>query len=108
MVGNFEGTLNDPTLTCNVTHEGNQIGTFWSIANLDGLPDTQPLLVADPNGDFFVVSGDLMPNSNFTFLNRVTVLNWTLAIDNVILFCGTGREPDQANVTFRFYSKYII
>ena len=108
VVANFEGVINATTLTCNVTNEGIQIGTFWSVANFDNVLATQPLLLADPDSDFFLVSGDQRPNVNATFGNHITVLNWTLAVDSVILFCGTGRMPHESNVTLRIYSKCVL
>ena len=105
VVANFEGAVNDPTLTCNVTNEGIQIDTFWSIENFEGVP-TRPLSLADPNSDFFLVSGDQRPNSDFTYFNHLTILNWTVSLDKVILHCGSGREPEQASVMLRIYSEY--
>ena len=107
VVANFEGTMNDPTLTCNVTNdEGLQISTFWSVANFEGVLLTRALRNADPDGNIFFISGDLRP-SNVSFGNRVTVLNWTSSVDEAILHCGTGSIPQQANVTLRLYSKFL-
>ena len=43
VVANFEGSLNAATLTCNVSHEGSQRFTFWSIANFRGVAGRQSL-----------------------------------------------------------------
>ena len=101
MVANFEGAVNATTLTCNVTHLGFQIGTFWSLGNFDGVSGTRGLLSADPDSDVFLIGGD-------TYENRVTVLNWTSAVDGVTIFCGTGQDREQAGVILKIYSELII
>ena len=102
MIASFEGAVNTITLTCNVTNEGIQITTFWSVGNFRGVSNTHPIDVA---GDLFILSGDPIPNFNVTYLNRVTVSNLTSELDGVWLFCGTGALPEQANVVFRIYRK---
>lgn len=37
VVANFESSLNATTLTCNISHEGSQIPTFWSVVNFQGV-----------------------------------------------------------------------
>ena len=108
MVANFEGAVNATTLTCNVINEGNQIGTIWSVSNFGGVPSRRNVGTADPDRDFFLISGTLRPNSTLTFGNRITILNWTSAVDTATLFCGTGREPEQASVVLRIYSKLCV
>ena len=102
MIANFEGTVNVTTLTCNVTNEGTQITTFWSVGNFRGVSETRPIDVA---GDLFTLSGDPIPNLNLTYLNKVTVSNLTFELDGVWLFCGTGSVPEQADIVFRIYRK---
>ena len=104
VVANFEGAVNDPTLTCNVTNEGSQVSTIWSVANFGGVATPRPVTIADPQSDILLISGDLRPNLTFTFGNRITVLNWTSTVDAVTLFCGTGREPEQVSISLRIYS----
>ena len=105
MVANFEGVINATTLTCNVTNEGIQISTFWSIANFGGIVSRRPLGLADPDDESFIVSGDPRPERTSTFRNRITIRNWTSAVDGVTLFCGTGSVPDQTQVLLRIYSE---
>ena len=102
MIASFEGTVNTTTLTCNVTNEGIQITTFWSVGNFKDVSKTRPIDVA---GDLLILSGDPIPNFNLTYLNKVTVSNFTSELDGVRLFCGTGSIPEQVDVVFRIYSK---
>ena len=102
-MANFEGTLNDPTLTCNVTNnDGSQGLTRWNVANFEGVSGTRPLRLDDEE---FLVGGDVDPVTNFPFQNRITIVNWTLALDEVTLFCGTGANLSQVAVNLRIYSK---
>ena len=104
MVANFEGAVNATTLTCDVTNEGSQVSTIWSVANFGEVAAPRPVTIADPESDFLLIGGDPRPNLTFTFGNRITVLNWTSAVDVVTLFCGTGREPEQVSISLRIYS----
>ena len=107
VIANFEGTLNAATLRCNISNEGVQIGTQWSIENFRGNPALQRVASAAP--DLFEFGGDLRPGSTTdTFLNRVTVLNFTSDLDNAIVYCGTGAEPRMANFTLRIYRKLML
>ena len=42
------------------------------------------------------------------YLNELRVTNWTSEVDRVIVFCGTGGDPTQTNVTLRIYRRDII
>ena len=101
MVANFEGAMNDPTLMCNVINDqGDQSGTVWSLRDLLGI---QRISGSDPR---FMISGDPRPDlPSFTFGNRLTVLNWTSALDGTTLFCGTGDNLQQTSVSLRIYSE---
>ena len=106
VVANFEGAVNDPTLMCNVTDMGRQIGTIWSVANFEGVSLTRSVSVA---GDLFSIDGDPRPGlAPLTFENRITITNWTSAFDGVMLFCGTGEFLQQASVILRIYSKTMF
>ena len=100
-MANFEGVVNDPTLVCNVTDaQGDQSGTVWSLGDLGGV---QRISSSDPR---FTISGDPRPEApSITFDNRITVLNWTSALDGTTLFCGTGDNLEQASVSLRIYSE---
>ena len=98
VIANFEGTINATTLICIVTRGETQIDTFWSIANFRGVADRQSLLSLGSSPNLFVVEG--------LFFDELTITNWTSEIDQVIVFCGTGGEPMQANVTLRIYRKF--
>ena len=102
MVANFEGAINATTLTCNVIDQGVQRTTTWSVINFEGEPDIRPITIADT---LFTFGGDLIPNTTFTYLNQITIVNWTSALDGVTLFCGVGGDLDQANVSLRIYRK---
>lgn len=98
VVANFEGAINATTLICNITRGENQIDTFWSFANFRGVAGIQALLlIASMNPPFF---------ADGLFLNELIVTNWTSEVDRVIVFCGTGGDPTQANVTLRTYRKF--
>ena len=98
VIANFEGTLNAATLTCNVTNEGFQIVTFWTVANFRGVTGTRPVNSLT-NQDLFLVGGG-------SFFNQLTVTNWTSEVDRVTVFCGIGSDLEQANVVLRLYSKF--
>ena len=98
VIANFEGAINATTLTCDVTNEGIQIQTFWSVGNFQGVSGRQALGIMLQN--LFVIGGG-------SLLNELTVSSWTFEVDRVIIFCGTGSEPTQANVTLRIYSTLL-
>jgi hypothetical protein len=98
VVANFEGITNAPTLMCNVTRDESQIDTFWSIANFRGVPGGQALISLVSSQNIFVAEG--------LFLNELRVTNWTSEVDRVIVFCGTGGNRTQTNVTLRVYRKF--
>ena len=109
VIANFEGVaLNTTTaLRCNVSNQaGTQISTQWNIENFGGNPVLQPINVALGLVD---IGGDLRPGSTTdTFLNRITVLNFTSDLDNAILYCGTGVDPRLANFTIKIYRKISL
>ena len=45
VIANFEGTINDTTLICNVTHDEIQFDTLWSISNFRGVTAIQTLIL---------------------------------------------------------------
>lgn len=99
VVANFEGTINAANLTCNITRdEGTQTDTFWSFVNFRGVAGRQSLINLVSSQNLFLAQG--------LFLNELTVTNWTSEIDQVIVFCGTGGKPTQANLTLRIYRKF--
>ena len=105
VIANFEGTVNATTLSCNITNEGSQVSTQWSIENFRDAPSR---FISDNLApELFSFSGDPIPTvPNFTYRNRLTVLNWTSELDRVTVFCGTGADPEQANFVFRIYRKF--
>ena len=106
VIANFEGALSATTLSCNISNsEGTQIGTQWAIENYRGNPALQR--VSDAAPDLFEFGGDLRPGSTTnTFSNRLTIVNVTSDLDNVILYCGTGIQRRQVNFTIRIYRKF--
>ena len=99
VIANFEGTLNATTLTCNVTNEGFQISTFWSVANYQGVAGTQTVNSLN-RPDLFLIGGG-------SFINQLTITNWTSEVDGVTVFCGIGSDLEQANVLIRIYRKFV-
>ena len=57
--------------------------------------------------ELFSFSGDPIPGLNFTYENSLTVTNLTSDLDGVIIYCGTGVQPRQANFTLRIYRKFL-
>ena len=105
VIADFEGTLNATTFRCNISHGGIQVGTQWSIENFGGNPSLQT--VSNAASDLFEFGGDLRPESTTdTFINRITVLNFTSDLDNAIVYCGTGAQRRQANFMLRIYRKF--
>lgn len=68
------------------------------MGNFLGVPGIQSLGTISGQNLLLIGGGSI--------LNEVTVTNWTSEADGVIVFCGTGSEPTQANVTLRLYSEY--
>ena len=98
-VGNFEGAVNVTTITCNVTRDGSQAETAFSVTNFRGDPIVRPVFTLQ-NQDVFLISGPLN--------NKLIITNWTSEVDNVTLYCGTPSVLLQAYVTLRLYSKFAL
>ena len=106
MIANFEGTVNATTLTCNITDEGFQLSTQWTLGNFgEGGSDLQSVTRAPV---LFSISGDVTSDPRITFQNRLTILNLTYELDGVVVYCGTSEELQQANFTLKVYRKSII
>ena len=102
LIANFEGTENATTITCNVTNsQGAQISTQWALTNFRGSTGLQ--LVNNAAPELFEITGDPIPNTMFTFINHLTVVNLVRDLDHVTVFCGTGVMPQQANFLLRIY-----
>ena len=108
LIVNFEGTLeNAVTITCNITHiiqnVVTQIGTQWSIENFRNSPN----LLSLPNNNIpeITIEGDLRPSGS-TFRNRLIISALTSQLDGVIIHCGTGEQPREANYPVRIYRKF--
>ena len=111
LIVNFEGTLeNAVTITCNITHiiqnVVTQIGTQWSIENFRNSPD----LISLPSDNIpeITIDGDLRPSGLSTFRNRLTISALTSQLDGVMILCGTGEQPRQANYPIRVYRKVLL
>ena len=108
MIANFEGTVNATTLTCNVTNsEGSQTTTSWFVQNFRG---SSSLLSITSSfiPELFLLDGDPRPDLNITFRNRLTIVNLISELDEVIVYCGTGRDRERANFVLRVYSKLLV
>ena len=55
--------------------------------------------------ELFSFSGDPIPGFNLTYQNSLTITNMTSDLDGVIIYCGTGKQSQQANFTLRIYGK---
>ena len=104
VIADFERTENATTITCNIT-DGTQITTQWNLENFENRPPG--VLVSIVNlPQLFKISGDPRPDSG-TYENQLTVLNLTRELDEVIVYCGTGANPREANFLLRIYSKSL-
>ena len=106
VVANFEGSLNAITINCSVTSsQGARITTQWTLENFRG----STALVTPNNAapELFSFGGDPVPGFNFTYENTLTVTNLTSDLDGVIVYCGTGVQPQQANFTLKIYRKFL-
>ena len=109
VIVNFEGTPNATTIVCNITLSGGpQITTQWNVANFRG-GDQNSLQSVHVHvaPELFSVGGDPIPNTDFLFDNKLTILDWAAELDGVIVYCGTGPDPQQANFTLRIYSESL-
>ena len=58
--------------------------------------------------ELFSVGGDrAIPNTDILFDNKLTILNWAAELDGVIVYCGTGQDPQQASFTLKIYSESL-
>ena len=105
MIGNFEGTLNAATVTCNVTDPlGNRAITSWSVGNFRGVRLQGFDLSLAP--ELFFLGGDPIPSApSATYDNQMTILNLTSELDQVVLYCALQNEV-VANFTLRIYRKF--
>ena len=107
VIANFEGTLNATTINCSVTNsQGAQITTQWTLTNFGG--DESDAFIFTLNNvapELFSFSGDPIPGFNLTYQNSLTITNMTSDLDGVIIYCGTGKQFQQANFTLRIYRK---
>ena len=92
----FGGITNVITLFCNVTIpsiDDEQHVTSWSIANFRGVSAVTGLLLYTAP-EIFEFGGDPIPTQpEFNFHNRLTILQLTAELDEVVIYCGTGRNP---------------
>ena len=109
VIANFEGTANVTTLVCNVTEmSGERSVTVWSKANFRGVSGIAGLLLTTAP-ELFEFGGDPIPTAQqFTYLNRLTILQLTSELDEAVLYCGTGRNSEQANFVLRIYRELLI
>ena len=109
VIADFEGTANVTTIVCNVTNpalNNEQDIVVWSIANFRGGTGVTGLLITTAP-DLFEFGGDPIPaTSEFDFNNRLTILQLTSELDEVVIYCGIGGNSQQANFVLRIYRKY--
>ena len=106
VIANFERAENFTTIICNVTAtSGVQAITRWGIENFRGVFTLQYI-----GGSFeptlFLITGDVINGININ--NRLTLLRLAPELDGVILYCGTGALPQQANFPIRIYRKFLV
>ena len=111
VIANFEGTANLTTLVCNVTNpaiNNEQDITVWNIANFRGVSGVTRLLTTTAPA-LFEFGGDPIPATpTFNFNNRLTILQLTSELDEVVVYCGIGGNSQQANFMLRIYRKWLF
>ena len=84
-----------------------QITTQWSLENFGNSPPGMLVAVGNPPIAPVEIDGDSRPGFFGTYENRLTVLNLTSALDEVIVHCGSGADPRQGSITLRIYRKSL-
>ena len=108
LVANFEGAQNVSTLTCNVLNSNNaRTITGWFLQDFRSSTGLTAIAVGEFT-ELFFIGGDVVLNTNITYRNQFTFLNFTSELDGVTVFCGTVINQRQANFTLRVYSKYQV
>ena len=105
MIGNFEGTLNATTITCDIVNRSrNQINTVWRISNFRGVSSVR-VLADNIAPEIFLFDGDAIPGNGptLTYRNRLTILDFSSDLDRVTVSCGNSAFPVQADFVFRIY-----
>ena len=107
VIASFEGAVNASTLTCSVTNSmGSRTSTAWFVRNFRGSTGLQVIGLGFAT-EIFSIGGDPRPDDpTRTFLNLLTLMNFTADLDGVTLYCGTGQNRDQAVFYLRIYSTY--
>ena len=109
MITNFEGTGNAITITCNITNsQGMQITTQWLLEDFGNSAPGMLVSIANVPAGLFEIGGDPFPGVPGTYENRLTVLNLTHMLDEVVVHCGTGGDPRQGSITLRIYRKSLV
>ena len=104
IIFNLEGTINATTLTCNISHNGQQVSTQWNWVRASSLY----LISIAESSEHFLISGPPDPlDTRFSLRNMLTILNSTFELDGATVFCGTGAQPQLANFTLRVFSKLL-
>lgn len=97
LIAGFEGATNISVLFCNIFSDNQQISTLWNTGNVaNGI--IQPLSQSLTS---LVVTKDSL------YENKLTILNLTSNLNDMIVFCGTEEDPKLANFTLRIYRKYL-
>ena len=110
VIADFEGAENVITIVCNVTNpalNNEQDIVVWSIANFRGGSGVAGLL-RNTAPELFEFGGDPIPGApRFDFNNRLTILQLTSELNEVVIYCGIGGNSQQANFMLRIYRKQI-
>ena len=81
--------------------------TQWSIKNFRGINERQTITL-DLAPDLFLITGDeLASDPGFIANNILVIQNMTSELDRAILYCGTGRNSQEANFTLRLYRRFL-
>ena len=95
----------DIQLFCNLTLNGNEQATVWSIM-MEGQTTQSTITVVDPA---FNITGEPIPGpGNFSFNANLTILELTADLNNAIIYCGVSGNLLAANFTIRLYSEFCV
>ena len=109
------GALNSARFECDVfaehpSGETVQIGTTWSLQAFGS--DREVLVFRAMFKGVFQIEGTARPTdsplANYTFMNRLTVVNFTEQLDKMVLNCLGPNSTKVGSFILRAYSKFEI
>ena len=96
------------SLFCEVTLDGEEHATLWSILTLEDKEAEQDPGPVPRDDSQFIISGDIIFVPNFEILSdrNLTIVGLTASLHNSTIFCG-AEGSQTANFTFLIYGAYL-